>query len=111
VLYDPGRDLLVIPVTSYGGWTKDSWAYYQPWSEALVLSLGPDGIVKVGSVLHDNATMERSLYIGEVLYTISDTTVKANSLPGLTSLGELVYSEGQRYYYGWSGSAEPLMVD
>ena len=80
-------DLLVIPITSYGGWTRDSWIYYQPWSAALVLSLGPDGIAQVGSIVHDNATVERSLYIGDVLYTISDTTVKANSLPTLCADG------------------------
>ncbi len=111
VLYDPGRDMLVIPITAYSGWTMDSWLYYQPSSVALVLNVGPEGISHVGSVRHVNATVERSLYIGDVLYTISDTTVKANSLPTLSPMGELLYAEGKRPYYGWSGPAEPMMVD
>jgi inhibitor of cysteine peptidase len=106
VLYDPNHGLLVIPITSYS-----SWAYDHVRSAALVLSIDSDGIAPVGGLLHDNATVGRSLYIGDVLYTISDTTVKAYSLPTLSSLDELVYSEGQRYYYGWSGGAELLMVD
>jgi uncharacterized secreted protein with C-terminal beta-propeller domain len=111
VLYDPGRSMLVIPIAYYGGWTVDSWTSYRSWSSALVLSIGAAGVIQVGSVLHDNATVERSLYIGDVLYTISDTTVKANALPALSPIGELVYSDGQQRIYGWLGAAEPLMVD
>ena len=43
--------------------------------------------------------MTCSLYIGDVLYTISDITV-GQLLPSLTSLGSLIYSAGQSYY-GW----------
>jgi len=101
VLYDAARNLLVIPVTfnPYSG-GAEYWTYERPWSVGLVLEVGETGIDQIGAITHKDATVTRSLYIGDVLYTISDTTVKANSLPSLTSLGSLIYSEGQSYY-GW----------
>ena len=101
VLYDAAWNLLVIPVTfnPYSG-GAEYWTYERPWSVGLVLEVGETGIDQIGAITHKDATVTRSLYIGDVLYTISDTTVKANSLPSLTSLGSLIYSEGQSYY-GW----------
>jgi uncharacterized secreted protein with C-terminal beta-propeller domain len=103
VLYDPIRKFLVIPVTFYtstGG--AEYWTYQRPWSVGLVLEIGESGIDQVGAITHKDATVTRSLYIDDVLYTISDTTVKANSLPSLTSLSSLSYSEGQDYYVGYA---------
>lgn len=103
VLYDPVRKFLVIPVTFYtstGG--AEYWTYQRPWSVGLVLEIGESGIDQVGAITHKDATVTRSLYIDDVLYTISDTTVKANSLPSLTSLSSLYYSEGQDYYVGYA---------
>ena len=101
VLYDAVRKVLVIPVTfsSYSG-GAEYWTYQRPWSVGLVLEVGESGIDQIGAITHKDATVSRSLYIGDILYTISDTTVKANSLSSLISLGSLIYSEGQSYY-GW----------
>ncbi len=107
VLYDAVRKVLVIPVTFYsntGG--AEYWTNQRPWSVGLVLEVSEDGIDQMGAITHEDATVTRSLYIGDILYTISDTTVKANSLPSLNSRGSLIYSEGQYYYGGYATMVE-----
>jgi uncharacterized secreted protein with C-terminal beta-propeller domain len=74
--------------------------YYLPSSAALVLQLGSD-IREVGRIVHENATVDRSLFIGDVLYTISDTTIRASSLAALEDLGSLTYSGGRHDRYGY----------
>ena len=100
VLYDAERQLLTIPVTFYSSsiWGEESWSFQRPLSVALVLKVGGEGVDQAGAILHQNATVTRSLYIEDTLYTISDTTIRANQLPSLSSLGSLVYSEGWNYY-------------
>ena len=49
----------------------------------------------------ENATVDRSLFIGDVLYTISDTTIRASSLAALEDLGSLTYSGGRHDRYGY----------
>lgn len=99
VMYAKGT--LVIPVTYYGPayWTG-TYTYQPPSSSALVLRLAGDGISEMGRIAHENATVDRSLYIGDVLYTVSDTTVKASSMDTLELLGSITYSDGRTYQYG-----------
>jgi hypothetical protein len=94
-LAEEGR--LVIPVTYYGSgyWTG---VYQRPSSAMLVLQLDADGVSEVGRIVHENATADRSLRIGDVLYTVSDTTVMASSLSTLELLASLTYGNGQGYY-------------
>jgi uncharacterized secreted protein with C-terminal beta-propeller domain len=93
--------MLVIPVTYYSaGYWNDTMGYYLPSSAALVLQLGSD-IREVGRIVHENATVDRSLFIGDVLYTISDTTIRASSLAALEDLGSLTYSGGRHDRYGY----------
>ncbi len=99
VLYVPGARMLVIPVTYYGSWDQ----YYRPSSAALVLHLDGNGISEVGRIVHENATADRSLYIGDVLYTVSDTTVMASSMSTLAPLGALAYGDGRAYDHGIDG--------
>jgi uncharacterized secreted protein with C-terminal beta-propeller domain len=112
VLFIPSTGMLIIPLTQYGVSTTsgDAVGYYEYGltSTALVLHLDGQGIKEVGKVVHENATVERSLYIGEVLYTISDTTVIASALQDLETVSALTFSHHQ-YYYGWGG-AEPSVV-
>jgi uncharacterized secreted protein with C-terminal beta-propeller domain len=106
VMYVPGTGTLVIPITYYGpGYWTDQ--YYRPSSAALVLQIGAGGVSEVGRIAHENATVDRSLYIGEVLYTISDTTVKASSLSTLELLDSITYGDGQGHY-GIDGPALPI---
>ncbi len=97
-LFDRGKDLLVIPVrevtrTPAGSDVKYG---YRPgvWNGVYVYGLTPDtGFVLKGTVTHgDNQdygywnspqSVRRSLYIGDVLYTVSETLVKMNSLSDL----------------------------
>ncbi len=112
VLYDASRKVLVIPITSYtnGAWSE-AWYYQRPLSVALVLDVDESGIGQRGAITHKDATVIRSVYIGDVLYTISDTMVKANSLSTLAPLGTLIYSQGQDYYGWYSATVRPAMAE
>ncbi len=97
-LFDREKDLLVIPVnevtrTPAGSGTKYG---YRPgvWNGAYAYSLTPDtGFVLKGTVAHgyneiygywnSPLSVRRSLYIGDVLYTVSEVLVKMNSLSDL----------------------------
>jgi uncharacterized secreted protein with C-terminal beta-propeller domain len=97
VTYLPEYGGVVIPVTYYGSgyWTG---VYQRPSSVMLVLQLDSDGVSEVGRIVHENGTADRALRIGDVLYTVSDTTVMASSLSTLELLGSLTYGSGQGYY-------------
>jgi inhibitor of cysteine peptidase len=95
-LFDKEKNLLVIPVTvakvmeTY----PSPSAYGQPvWQGAYVFNITlQQGLVLKGGITHiDNSTglsdytryVQRSLYIGNVLYTISQAQVKLNDLNDL----------------------------
>jgi uncharacterized secreted protein with C-terminal beta-propeller domain len=104
-LFDRSKALLVIPVlvaeideSQYpGGVTPD--AYGQPvWQGAYVFSISLDGFVLKGRVTHlesgENVQnnlhwVKRSLYIENVLYTVSDKKIKMNSLENLAPINEI----------------------
>jgi uncharacterized secreted protein with C-terminal beta-propeller domain len=105
-LFDKERDLLVIPVTvgkidqsqyPYGG--VPSWAYGTPiWQGAYVYNISlTAGLVLRGKITHGQDTglppyelyVSRALYIGDVLYTISQGKIKLNSLVDLAFLKEV----------------------
>jgi inhibitor of cysteine peptidase len=108
VLYDSSRNLLVIPVTvakvdpsQYGGQVPAS-AYGSPvWQGAYVLNVSPSaGISLNGTVTHIagkltgtsadyNLYIQRSLYIGDLLYTISNGQVRISSLQGLATVATI----------------------
>lgn len=110
----PDRGLVVLPVTlalvnaSRYGEPVPPYAYGDPvWEGAYVLSVSVEaGIQVVGRIAHGNATVDewgntyldpayrvvRSLYIGDTLYTISPSIVKANALEDLAEVGSLVYA-------------------
>jgi uncharacterized secreted protein with C-terminal beta-propeller domain len=109
LLYDGSRNLLVIPVTvakvdasQYGGQPPAS-AYGTPvWQGAYVLNISPDeGISLNGTVTHlggkltgnsadYNLYVQRALYIGDFLYTISDGQVMISSLQGPATVATVV---------------------
>ncbi|HLE54576.1 MAG TPA: beta-propeller domain-containing protein [Thermoplasmata archaeon] len=110
----PARGLAVIPVdlaiikASQYPDPLPPWAYGEiVWQGAYVLSVDlAGGIGLHGRVTHQNATADaypganldyryaihRSLYIGDVLYTISQAMVKANALADLSELASIVYA-------------------
>jgi len=113
LLFDESRNLLVIPVlvaekdpTMYPDELPD-WAYGEyVWQGACVFDISPDGIEYRGGITHleDGADLksgywsyseyfvERALYIGNVLYTVSDKLVKMNDLGSLDLLNEIELS-------------------
>lgn len=96
-LFDKGLDLMVFPVTLTEA-TGPNWIY---WQGAFVFDVTvEDGFVLRGTVTQqDDLTspnyqqiIKRSLYIEDVLYTISEKMVKMSDLDTLATLGTIVLS-------------------
>ena len=93
-LFDKSKNLLVIPVSLYEDW-------YSQWQGAYVFNITlTNGLVLKGSVTHQEAGVngwdsgywvKRSLYIENVLYTVSDKKIKMNSLEDLTQINEIKF--------------------
>jgi uncharacterized secreted protein with C-terminal beta-propeller domain len=103
VLFDKTLNLLVIPV-EITAQPQDTtyWYSYQPiWQGAYVFNITPDnGIIFKGGITQlqngqlptwqdNNLFITRTLYIGNVLYTISNNKVQMNSLSDLSELGSV----------------------
>ena len=104
VLFDRSLNLLVIPLTIAQAQpsTTCTWCYNPlVWQGAYVFNVTvQDGIVFRGGITHlatgqlpswnnSGFFVTRALYIGSVLYTISNNTVKMNSLSDLTELNSV----------------------
>ena len=103
VLFERSLNLLVIPVEiTAQPQNATYWYSYQPiWQGAYVFNITPDkGFVFRGGITQlqsgqlpswqDNSLfITRSLYIGNVLYTISNNMVQMNSLTDLSELGSV----------------------
>ncbi len=101
VLFDGSMGLLVIPV--------DIWGYGAPASSspkpvaattgAYVFKVAAgSGISLRGIISHQGgAEIQRSLYIGEYLYTISNALVKSNALGDLSEVNSVAYGPAVVY--------------
>src|SRR5207245_11560764 len=103
VRFDKTLNLLVIPVEiTAQPQNATYWYSYQPiWQGAYVFNITPDkGFVFKGGITQlqsgqlpkwqDNKLfITRTLYIGNVLYTISNNMVEMNSLTDLSELGSV----------------------
>ncbi|MFB0556392.1 MAG: beta-propeller domain-containing protein [Dehalococcoidia bacterium] len=110
-LFDRSRNLLVMPIlvaevdqSEYPEGVP-SWAYGEPvWQGAYAFNVSLDqGIQLKGGITHidladwkdhyyysySSFEVTRSLYIGDVLYTISDAKIKMNSLENLDYINEV----------------------
>ncbi len=93
-LFDRQKNLLVLPVSvaeiSPEDYQGRANAYGRTvFTGAYVFNLTPEsGFVLRGSISHNNADVHRSLYIGNTLFTVSDSMVKANSLLDLEETGK-----------------------
>ena len=106
VVFDLEKGILVIPISAYGDyiWEYGGSSYIVG---ALVLNISlDDGISLRGIVQQDSDAQYgseyvfRSVYIGDYLYTISYTMVKASLLSDLSEVSSLVYKSYEyRYYY------------
>jgi uncharacterized secreted protein with C-terminal beta-propeller domain len=104
-LFDKEKALLVIPVSvaeidaSQYPSGVSSWAYGNTvWQGAYVFSVSLDGFTLKSRVTHlesgDNVYntdlwVKRSLYIENVLYTVSDKKIKMTSLQNLEPINEI----------------------
>ena len=101
-LFDKNKNLLVIPIRAVSMNQISKGDYYttmpQAWYGAYVFGLTPEtGFILKGTVQHgtgDNgyyyygssgSDVKRSLYIGNVLYTMSSKQIKANSLDNINT--------------------------
>ncbi len=90
LLFDASKELLVIPV-------RVVEQGYDSWQGAYVFDISPeDGISLRGRITHQDDgsqpwqnSVKRSLYIGDVLYTVSDAKIKMNSLENLDDIAEV----------------------
>src|SRR3989454_1150179 len=104
ILFDRSLNLLVIPVeiAQIQSAPSNQWAYgTMVWQGAYVFSVTvQNGIVLRGSITHlpagelphwnnSNLFVKRSLYIGNVLYTVSNDKVMMNNLSDLSGLGSV----------------------
>jgi inhibitor of cysteine peptidase len=104
VLFDRNLNLLVIPVQLDQAQSNSSypWSPAVPvWQGAYVFNVSPSGgIVFRGGITHlpnsqtpvwgeNKYFVSRALYIGNVLYTISPSTVRMSSLTDLSDLGSV----------------------
>jgi inhibitor of cysteine peptidase len=112
LLFDKEKSLLVIPVmvakmdpSQYEGEIIPSWAYGEyVWQGAYVFDISLNGLELRGRITHmdDNAdllkrgyyfgsyySVQRSLYIDDVLYTISSMKVKMNNLNTLAEINTI----------------------
>jgi inhibitor of cysteine peptidase len=111
-LFDKSRNLLVMPILvaevdqSEYPQGVPSWAYGEPvWQGAYAFDVSLDqGIQLKGRITHIESpadleqdyyysysafSVERSLYIADVLYTISDAKIKMNNLENLDYINEV----------------------
>jgi inhibitor of cysteine peptidase len=107
-LFDKGKQLLVLPIslTQYGVVNPSgrepifSWATTSGfWQGAFVFKATTSGFTLKGTVTHaENATnygldynqqVERALYIGNTLYTVSNAKVQLNSLDTLALIADV----------------------
>ncbi|MEM4702934.1 MAG: beta-propeller domain-containing protein [Candidatus Pacearchaeota archaeon] len=119
-LFDKTRNLLVIPIllaeineSEYQGNIPDNSYGEYVWQGAYVLNIDLTGISLRGKITHsenatelqdwmwynDRTSVKRSLYIDDILYTISSGKIKANDLDTLDEISELKLPyEEQRLY-------------
>ncbi|MBD3164661.1 copper amine oxidase [Candidatus Woesearchaeota archaeon] len=117
LLFDRGKNILVLPIRKVKGdrYRDPRYGYYRQkvWQGAYVLGLTPeDGIELKGMVSHyeddedyryywgSPYAVRRSLYMDDVLYTISAKKILANSLEDLDDeLAEIDLPYKQEKYY------------
>ncbi|MBU1103839.1 MAG: beta-propeller domain-containing protein [Nanoarchaeota archaeon] len=109
-LFDRERELLVIPIalaeideSQYDGEIPDNAYGERVWQGAYVLNINEDEISVRGKITHNSEDYEtdrwsytwdqeiqRSLWMDDVLYTISERKVMANELGSLEEIGEVL---------------------
>ena len=107
LLFDKQMDLLVIPITvaqidtNQSGVPPEGAYGTQVWQGVYVYNITlTEGLLLKGNITHaetagmppSNLTVNRALYIGNILYTVSQGKIKLNSLADLSPLKEISLS-------------------
>jgi hypothetical protein len=94
-LYWPADRLLVLPLTVYNveiapGAATPRGKPTMPTAGAMVLRVGDNGFAELGMVTHagqyENGMIRRSLVVDNVLWTVSDSGLKATNMSTLDTL-------------------------
>ncbi|MFH0832862.1 MAG: beta-propeller domain-containing protein [Candidatus Aenigmatarchaeota archaeon] len=100
-LFSRQKNLLVIPISLVEG--GEEWRWEKTWYGAFVFNVDlVNGFTLKGKVTHSNQTndgyyydyssqIRRSLYMDDVLYTISGSMIKMNDLNDMTELNKVIY--------------------
>jgi len=117
-LFSKDKSLLVIPVSEYTTTPvtgKPEWEWQgKYWQGAYVFNVNlADGITLKGKITHVNDTsketpnyydynaqIRRSLYMGDVLYTVSPKMIKMNALDTLNEINQVELPFEEQNYYG-----------
>ena len=115
LLFDKGKNLLVIPVlvaeidpNKFSGKVPPYVYSEYVWQGVYVLKISESNLTVKGRITHlENLTVpldlnsgyliKRALYIGNVLYTISERKMKMNSLTDLSEINALELPSGEGY--------------
>ena len=110
-LFSKEKNLLVIPISLYEKTNaSQEWPQFT-WQGVFVFNIDlENGFVVTGKVTHNNetaievyypyygASITRSLYIDNVLYTISNRMIKANSLDDMQEINKIDLPFKEDYY-------------
>jgi len=95
-LFDKPKQLLALPVSTNSLWLKGGNSGY--WQGAYIFDISLEqGFILEGTITHQSIadqfeydySVNRILYIGDVLYTISGIKVKMNNLETLAEINEV----------------------
>jgi hypothetical protein len=98
-LYWPADQLVVVPIQENGGFAASDGATQLPQSGALVLRIGSTGLTRAGFISppqssgYGGSSIERSMVIGQTLWTISPGGVLASDLTTLHQQAWLPFSQ------------------
>jgi hypothetical protein len=110
-LYWPADQLVVVPIQQYGGFAAPTGAMQVPQSGALVLRISGTSLTRAGFISPPQSSgyaaspIERSLVIGQTLWTISPGGVLASDLTTLRQQAWLPISQAVNSYPPPSASA------
>ena len=103
VTYYPETQTLAFPIRGEQGETPPGeQTYWNPQSDLLVFHIdGTSGTLNLSGQIGDTSPIQRSVFIGNYVYAISDTTVQVYSLDDLTTRVGQVQLPGTPTGFNW----------
>ena len=105
VLFDAQTGTLAIPITSYDG--EGNFSSSIMVFDVNATHVGVRGVVRADQMEY----VMRAQYIGDFLYSISDSTIRVNLMSDLSAVKEFVYQErAPNYFHCLMGVGEVVAV-